>query len=330
MTIRPPRGVLVLVALASAANCQCPSLHRAPEGVVCQTPAPCPGYGDKCQPATCVGGTCGRASEAPGKACDDGFCDENHACVACRKDGKKDDAETGVDCGGKGCPKCPEGGGCTIPADCASNVCSADGICRTPAAGCGDKLTDGAETDEDCGGPDCSARCDFGRKCKVGGDCRDGQGTPGSCKDGICCAVPCDGPCTTCAALTGACTFLPDSADAHGRCAGAGDVCNAKHMCAFCGDGKLDGKETAVDCGGGVCEKCAKDESCSDGKRDCHSCMCANGKCADAACDDGSPNGCETAKDCGGPCGATCGLGDACKIKGDCLSGHCVKGLCAP
>src|SRR4030095_11508976 len=43
----------------------------------------------------------------------------------------KDGTETDVDCGGGSCPACKSDHACSMPSDCASNVCS-DGKCKCP------------------------------------------------------------------------------------------------------------------------------------------------------------------------------------------------------
>ena len=66
--------------------------------------------------------------------------------------------ETGVDCGGPSCAPCASGGGCSIPSDCQSGVCTG-GVCQAPT--CSDGIRNGAETDVDCGGAPCPACVPF-------------------------------------------------------------------------------------------------------------------------------------------------------------------------
>src|SRR5581483_11242975 len=77
------------------------------------------------------------------------------------------------------------------------------------SATCSDGVTNGNETDVDCGGS-CSA-CALGKMCKLDGDCGTGH---------------------YCHATMNQCVADP------------------------CADGKKDGAETAVDCGGGSCGGC--------------------------------------------------------------------------
>ena len=82
---------------------------------------------------------------------------------------KRDLQETDVDCGGAECMPCIDGKTCSADTDCLGGTCSkTTNTCVT--ATCTDALTNGNETDLDCGGPVC-ARCNIGRRCTVGTDC---------------------------------------------------------------------------------------------------------------------------------------------------------------
>jgi hypothetical protein len=83
------------------------------------------------------------------------------------------------ECDGAG--QCVE---CLVGADCPSMVCKA-GKCA--AAGCGDGVKNGGESDIDCGGP-CS-------DCEVGEGC----GGPADCVSGVCTAGKCAAPGPACA-----------------------------------------------------------------------------------------------------------------------------------
>lgn len=98
-----------------------------------------------------------------------------------------------------------------------------------------------------------------------------------------------------------------------------------------CADGIKDGAETDVDCGGGTCNKCAEDQTCS-GDGDCGTTSCKAGKCAippSPTCVDGVKNQQETDVDCAGEC-SPCADGKVCVGNGDCGSGLCTAGACAP
>jgi hypothetical protein len=93
-------------------------------------------------------------------------------------------------------------------------------------------------------------------------------------------------------------------------------------------DGKRDGKETDVDCGGGLCPACGDGKGCGTGA-DCASKVCVDGSCHAPACDDGVQNGDETGIDCGGPtCKKPCANGQGCEDDADCQSGVCKASKC--
>jgi len=74
-----------------------------------------------------------------------------------------------------------------------------------------------------------------------------------------------------------------------------------------CNDGRRNGNEQGVDCGGSCPTACPVGPSCVDGIQ----------------------NQNETDVDCGGSCG-TCGNGKFCNGNGDCASGNCSGGTCEP
>ena len=96
-----------------------------------------------------------------------------------------------------------------------------------------------------------------------------------------------------------------------------------------CGDGQLNGDETAVDCGGMDCEPCADGEGCESGS-DCESGVCAPGTstCASPTCDDLVVNQDETDVDCGGAVCSPCPDGGGCIMDADCQSDVCDAGAC--
>lgn len=93
-----------------------------------------------------------------------------------------------------------------------------------------------------------------------------------------------------------------------------------------CSDGKRNGTETDVDCGG-ECEPCAEGKSCKAGG-DCAGGQCNDRVCAPAHCGDGKASGDESDEDCGGSC-ALCALGMSCETSADCEGGNCAGGTCA-
>lgn len=129
----------------------------------------------------CGGGECAGCAEGAACAlhsdCAAGACDllsltcaSNHC-----SDHVQDSSESDVDCGGSTlCPACAVGKGCVTNFDCVSLACDAvTGLCD--ADQCVDGHIDGSETDIDCGGATCAARCNVGRKCKDSTDCAPGH-----------------------------------------------------------------------------------------------------------------------------------------------------------
>ena len=133
------------------------------------------------------------------------------------------------------------------------------------------------------------------------------------------------------------------SEDALGTC-----VCQSPS----CHDGVKNGKETDVDCGGGICDPCPNNSKCDQGARDCLQGECGVGYegractglspeagpgdadrskciCESPTCTDGVQNEDETDVDCGGSICGQCSLGKTCKLPGDCSSSVCTLGLCA-
>ncbi len=152
--------------------------------------------GDACPPcelgaacatgADCVTGTCDAGQCAPQVLACSRLDPDNPSCGDCVENG----AETDVDCGGDACPPCQLGADCSVGADCASGACGAGQCVRferrcPPSADpdnptCADCVTNGAETDEDCGGDAC-APCDSGQACLAAADC-----SSGTCDEQVC------------------------------------------------------------------------------------------------------------------------------------------------
>ena len=101
--------------------------------------------------------------------------------------------------------------------------------------------------------------------------------------------------------------------------------CPEDPECPSCTDGKKNGDETDVDCGGTCPGKCGAGRACG-AAGDCESGVCTDGKCAAPAgpgCDDGEKNGNETGKDCGGGACPGCPVGEGCIVGTDCESLAC-------
>ena len=239
--------------------------------------------------------------------------------------------ETDVDCGG-GCKPCPDGKLCLEPQDCASGLCVGVTAPKcAPAPSCVDKQTNGDETDVDCGGS-CPDACADTKGCKVDGDCKSGLcGSDSTCTPKATCSdgskngdetdVDCGGSC-------------PDDCATGKGCKGDGDcvskACDTSvtlPICVTpetesCTDGKQNGDETDVDCGGSCPDACKTTKGCKVGE-DCESGQCDTAAstpvCVPApSCTDGSKNGDETDVDCGGSCPDACKVGKGCGDAADC------------
>ena len=162
-----------------------------------------------CQSLNCMGGTCVAASctdgiqdgtetdtDCGGGAClpcaDDSHCKMTSDCIdkvcsgtplTCQAptchDGVQNGTETAADCGGSACLPCVDGDTCKVGSDCIDKVCSKTLLtCSAPT--CHDGVTNGTETDVDCGGTMCLP-CHPGQMCKTGSDCAGGS-CSGTCQ----------------------------------------------------------------------------------------------------------------------------------------------------
>jgi hypothetical protein len=210
--------------------------------------------------------------------------------------------ETGLDCGGL-CNPCADGIGCKVDADCTSKSCDINGthLCLVPTDT--DMITNGNETDVDCGssgtndgGEKTNApTCGDGEMCNVGGDCTDGV---------------CDPTAKTCSAPS-------------------------------CTDKVQNGGETGVDCGDSIitlCPACGDGVACK-ANSDCTSLNCdttTTHKCLAPTDTDKIQNGNESDVDCGSSgsgenthapacpdINATTKAISVCSAGADCKSGYC-------
>ena len=244
-------------------------------------------------------------------------------------DGKKNEQETDVDCGGW-CGPCGDQKKCNIPTECQSQICD-KGLCAKPT--CTDQIQNGDEVHVDCGGscPGCAdfASCTSGDQC-ASGWCSDYQTcqTP-TCNDnahnGSETDVDCGGVCKPCETAGQKCSVVGDCASQ--KC--------VKGACVdpTCDDGLMNGHETGKDCGGfdwGTgCPGCGTGGACN-GDFDCKDKVCATpGVCVSAACNDGVQNGSESGIDCGGGLlGSGCAL---CQSNQGCLlDSDCASHVCGP
>ena len=107
----------------------------------------------------------------------------------------------------------------------------------------------------------------------------------------------------------------------------SGSSSSSSGSVAACDDGKRNGDESDVDCGGS-CPKCGDDQGCNNGS-DCVSKVCTGGTCVAPTCTDTLENGAETDVDCGGPTCPKCPAEKGCGGDDDCVSGSCVGQVCA-
>ncbi len=147
------------------------------------------------------------------------------------------------------------------------------------------------------------------------------------------------------AGLVGAgCDSIAGLSDLHygagGGPTGTGGQAGTGGMPATCTDGKKDGDETDVDCGGGTCSGCAVGKLCNANTSDCLApggCDATTHTCDANTCADGQQDGSETDVDCGGGTCPACGVGQKCLVPGDCKMGegcdtttkHCDANTCS-
>jgi hypothetical protein len=188
------------------------------DGEVCQSAADCVSdYCDKmCAPPPDdvhsngkrdggeIGIDCGGSvrDEQPcqaGQAClidDDceSLCDDDGLCtVPSATDGKKNQGETDIDCGGPDAPPCTLDKACERNEDCLVLACTA-AVCVKPTSN--DNVQNGGETDVNCGGSGVvdgnfsyiPPRCKDGKICAVNGDCM----TSACSSSGTCVAPSCN------------------------------------------------------------------------------------------------------------------------------------------
>jgi hypothetical protein len=164
-------------ASAKCTNGACAAKAGKPCGVgtkvpLCDNGQPCELDKD-CKSLTCNGAVCALTPESPpGPA-----------------DGKKNNGETDVDCGGANAPKCVDGKACLADADCATGYCPADKkICAAPRYD--DGVKNGSETDIDCGGDVKAAgfvKCAEGKVCAADTDCNGACNYAKACVDAPSC-----------------------------------------------------------------------------------------------------------------------------------------------
>jgi hypothetical protein len=115
-----------------------------------------------CTSAHCVGNLC-----------------ESALCFNLMKD--TGNGETDVDCGGANCAKCGDNKACGVDGDCSSNHCVGS-VCIPATCFNTTKDVGNGETDVDCGGLVCPARCGSMKGCLLTTDCASGLSCMASLK----------------------------------------------------------------------------------------------------------------------------------------------------
>lgn len=192
---------------------------------------------------------------------------------------------------------------------------------------CFDGRRNGDETDRDCGGS--CARCDEGRACLEGSDCR-----TGACIDDVCAEPSCDDGVQNQDESDADCGgSICELCDAEQRCRDDDDCESAScrgNVCqeAECDDGRFNGRETDVDCGGPDCDGCGTGGACTR-RTDCLSQICGmDMTCVAPSCNDNITNGTESDRDCGGSMCRGCRDRQMCFSNADCSSDDCQAGQC--
>jgi hypothetical protein len=181
---------------------------------------------------------------------------------------------------------------------------------------------------DDCCGQTCIKAGTPSFCCSVGHICSDG--TP--CADGVCCNSACDGKCQACGS-DGVCRFIAAGSDPGNECASVanscatGDSCNGAGACQFaasswacaattCSNGQVTGS------------LCNGSGTCVSSTSNCSPYLCAGNGCGATCAGDGDcvANGfCRTSDH-------TCQLdqanGVSCSGNSQCVSAHCVDGVC--
>src|SRR5258708_789654 len=121
------------------------------------------------------------------------------------------------------------------------------------------------------------------------------------------------------------------SGSSGGASGGGGTGSGGASVPSYCADGRHDGDETDVDCGGscsgcGPGSLCRTDSDCGGLAVGCGDrCYCdtATSTCVYNDCYDNKTDALETDFDCGGPLCHPCELGSKCVVDADCVSAAC-------
>jgi hypothetical protein len=262
------------------------STSTGSSGPTCTTASDCPGTSTVCSEVACLAGHCALHQLQPGGIsysqiygdCQQAKCvnaalvfetsvddvyDDGNPCTqdSCNAGVPSNQINLGAKCGAIGvcnskgaCVECIDNKTCDAgKPTCVNNHCS--------GSTCQNLISDGTETDVDCGGSGCGP-CFQGQTCKVASDCLSKV-----CEDPFVgspiknCKVP--------ACTDGVQNGTETDVDCGGNACPALSKCDVGKHCAVAGD-----------CKSGVCQA---------------------GACKQPACNDGVKNGLETGVDCGAP-----------------------------
>ncbi len=285
--------------------------------------------------------------------------------VEAGKDPRSQCAASGTQCGADG--SCNGSGECRVnmPAgtNCGAPVCT-DNDTRVAAQECnGSGVCAASSISTSCGDFKCAAgacltTCASSADCAPGRYCDQGVCTgklpPGAvcssaepclsgfCADGICCDSACSGACMNCQGqftglIDGQCGQVLVGLDPRNACAQDSDACKADGTCDGAGQCRAfaeagspcgtptcsdnDTKVTSLQCdGSGACMASTQTTDCAGFK-------CVEGQCL-TTCVDSTQ--CAPGHFCSnlGQCSTLLTDGNACTAGTQCLSGHCVDGVC--
>lgn len=331
-----------LMAILFCSICGC-GLQTAPD-IECNLNSDCAQAGNVCRDHVCVSSSSPDFSDLPDGSVADAVavnncktsaeCEDSNPCTTdvCAVEGANSScvhhavAGCAIDVPDLGvtpdltAPVCLTSGNCNDDDVCTLDICEVNGSvrsCRHDAiAGCSVGSPDLGSAPADMKpAPECnkSADCNDGNECtsdtcEVGGKCRHFD-LPYYC--GLDMGPPAD--------LLPAVDLTPTPSDIKPV---------PVDMTPSCNDGRKNGTETDVDCGGG-CVGCDTGKSCNVAL-DCWDAVCKGGICQAALCHDNIENGFESDIDCGFSCGGNCQNGKKCNADNDCASDNCVNRVCQP
>ena len=336
---------------------------QKPNGAAC-------GSTNECQSGNCIDTVC----------CDTpcgGVC---QACTNAKKGGGIDGAcgsigigaDPDAECNDQGAPSCGTNGFCngagacqlyTFGTTCNGASCSGDGVTLNKADTCnglGQCVDNGMQScvPATCAQNACATMCTLDTQCASSAYCNgstcvgkkaDGlacgagvQCLSGSCIDGICCNLPCNGPCEACTAVKkgggqdGTCGNIASGADPDNECTSQmSSMCGTTGVCD--GFGKCQLYSSATVCAPPTCaangftlhktNQCNGNGSCIvAGDQDCSPFACNGGACIATCAVDSQ---CATGAYCSAPnCLVKQADGTTCSADKQCTNGHCADGVC--